>query len=121
MYTDVNFYHYVQQAAGEQLLSAKAFAYCFIAADEEERQKRLDFLQAAACGIAYIHCELPPSWRAERPAFPRFVVSVVSRLLFSLPQIRLHCNRCAGQTGGNFTASAHLHHRDALGLDVRAF
>ena len=50
MYTDADFCNYIQQAAGEQLLSAKAFAYCFIAADEEERQKRLDFLQAAACG-----------------------------------------------------------------------
>lgn len=50
MYSDADFCNYIQQAAGEQLLSAKAFAYCFIAADEEERQKRLDFLQAAACG-----------------------------------------------------------------------
>ena len=50
MYTDADFCNYIQQAAGEQLLSAKAFAYCFIAADEEERQKRLGFLQAAACG-----------------------------------------------------------------------
>lgn len=50
MYSDADFCNYIQQAAGEQLLSAKAFAYCFIAADEEERQKRLGFLQAAACG-----------------------------------------------------------------------
>ena len=50
MYTDADFCNYIQQAAGEQLLSAKAFAYCFIAADEEVRQTRLDFLQAAACG-----------------------------------------------------------------------
>ena len=53
MYSDADFCNYIQQAAGEQLLSAKAFAYCFIAADEEERQKRLDFLQAAACGYPH--------------------------------------------------------------------
>ena len=41
MYTDADFCNYIQQAAGEQLLSAKAFAYCFIAADEEERQKSI--------------------------------------------------------------------------------